>query len=469
MRKVRFYNTLSRKKEVFKPVEEGKVKIYVCGITSYDYAHLGHARSYVFFDFVRRLFEHLGYSVVYVQNFTDVDDKIIERAKELGVSEEELAEKFILEYFKDADALGIRRASHYPRVTEHIGDIVDFIKKLIEKGYAYKANGNVYFSVKKFKGYGKLSKQNINEMLAGARVEAGEGKRNELDFALWKKAKQGEIAWETELGKGRPGWHIECSTMAMKYLGESIDIHGGGMDLIFPHHENEIAQSEALTGKPFARYFIHHALITVRGEKMSKSLGNFITIRELLEKYDKNVIRYFLLFSHYRKPLDYSDEALENAKAALERIRNAVSEIKEAMQSAEKLNGSELREKIERSREAFFNAICDDFNTPQAISELFNFIREVNKYISEKKERAGYSELYEALNFIREAGSILGIDFEEEKGIKEEELVKILAEVREMLRENKNYELADYIRERLRKAGIILEDTEKGTKIRIRE
>lgn len=469
MREVRFYNTLSRKKEVFKPAEEGKVKIYVCGITSYDYAHLGHARSYVFFDFVRRFFEHLGYSVAYVQNFTDVDDKIIERARELGVSERELAEKFILEYFKDADALGIKRASHYPRVTEHIGDIVDFIKKLIERGYAYKANGNVYFSVRKFKDYGKLSKQKLSDIIAGARVEPGEGKRDKLDFALWKKAKGSEISWETELGKGRPGWHIECSTMAMKYLGESIDIHGGGMDLIFPHHENEIAQSEALTNKPFARYFIHHALITVKGEKMSKSLGNFITIRELLKKYDKNVIRYFLLFSHYRKPLDYSEEALENAEAALERIRNAVLEIKEAMRNAQKLNGNELKNKIEKSREAFLDALCDDFNTPKAISELFNFLREVNSYISEKKEKASYNELYEALSFIREAGNILGIDFEEEKSVKEEELIKILIEVRKKLRESKNYELADYIRDKLSEAGIILEDTEKGTKVKIRK
>jgi len=458
---IRIYNTLSREKENLNPIEQGKLKIYVCGITPYDYAHLGHARSYVFFDVVRRFFEYAGYEVEFIQNFTDVDDKIIKRAEEEKTSPLRLAENFIIEYFKDIDALRVRRADEYPRVTEHMEDIISFISKLVEKGYAYEADGSIYFSVNKFKDYGKLSKQKKEDMIAGARVELDETKREPADFALWKKAKANEIYWQSPWGKGRPGWHIECSALVMRYLGETIDIHGGGQDLIFPHHENEIAQSEALTSKSFANYWLHHGLVTAKGEKMSKSLKNYITVKELLDKYDVSVIRYFLISSHYRKPLDFSENAMNQAKNALERIINSCENIKITLRyaEAEKTEASKLKKVIENARKDFVSAMCDDFNTPKALAAFFDFIREINnqlKFLSS-------GELSEALDFIREAGSVLGLEFERKTPTEINAILKILVEIREESRSRKDFALADEIRRKLSDAGIMLEDTPKGT------
>lgn len=461
---IRIYNTLSRKKETLSTIEEGKIKMYVCGITPYDYAHLGHARSYVFFDVVRRFFGHAGYEVRFIQNFTDVDDKIIKRAEEEKTSPLRLAENFIIEYFKDIDALHVKRADEYPRVTEHMGDIISFIAKLVEKGYAYEAGGSVYFSVNKFKDYGKLSKQKKEDILAGARVEVDENKKEPADFALWKKAKANEVCWQSPWGEGRPGWHIECSTLVLRYLRETIDIHGGGQDLIFPHHENEIAQSEALTSKPFANYWLHHGLVTVKGEKMSKSLKNYITVKELLEKYGVNVIRYFLISSHYRKPLDFSENAIAQAKSSLERIINSCENIKIAMKhveagKAEKKGASKLKKAIENARKDFVSAMSDDFNTPKALAAFFDFIREVNnqlKFLSS-------GELSEALDFTREIGNVVGLEFERKTPAEINAILKILVEIREESRSKKDFAIADEIREKLSDAGILLEDTPQGT------
>jgi len=461
---IRIYNTLSREKENLNPVEQGKLKIYVCGITPYDYAHLGHARSYVFFDVARRFFEYVGYEVRFIQNFTDVDDKIIKRAEEEKTSPLKLAENFLIEYFKDIDALRVKRADEYPRVSEHIEDIISFISKLIEKGYAYEAGGNVYFSVGKFDGYGKLSKQKKEDMLAGARVEVDENKREPADFALWKKAKADEIYWGSPWGKGRPGWHIECSTLALKYLGETIDIHGGGQDLIFPHHENEIAQSEALTSKPFANCWLHHGLVTVKGEKMSKSLKNYITIKQLLEKYDVNTIRYFLISSHYRKPLDFSENAISQAKSSLERIINSCENIKIAMKyvaakEAEKEKEDVLKEIIGAARKNFISAVCDDFNTPKALAAFFDFIRKVNVHLKSLSPE----ELSSALEFIREIGMVFGLEFERKIPEEINAILKILIEIREESRRKQDFALADSIRKKLEEAGIMLEDAPQGT------
>ncbi len=332
---IRIYNTQTRQKEEFRPLREGEVRMYVCGPTVYDYTHIGHARTYIAFDVVRRYFEHKGYTVMMVMNFTDIDDKIIRRANETGENPRELAEKFLRYFLEDMGALKVKPADIYPRVTEHIGDIVNFIKKLEERGYAYEGGDGVYFEVKKFKDYGKLSGIKVEDLVKGARVEPGEGKRNPEDFALWKKAKPGEPKWESPWGEGRPGWHIECSTMSTKYLGESFDIHGGGNDLIFPHHENEIAQTEACTGHEWVRYWMHTGFLMVNGEKMSKSLGNFTTIREALKRYDPEVIRLFVLQRHYRSPLDYTEEGMEHAKNNLERLYNTLENIRVAMDRAE--------------------------------------------------------------------------------------------------------------------------------------
>ncbi len=467
---IRIYNTLTRQKEEFRPLREGEVRMYVCGPTVYDYTHIGHARTYIAFDVVRRYFEHRGYTVLMVMNFTDIDDKIIKRANETGEDPKELAEKFLRYFLEDMAALKVKPADIYPRVTEHIDDIIEFVKKLQEKDYAYEGSDGVYFEVRKFKDYGKLSKIKLEDLVKGARVEPGEGKRNPEDFALWKKAKPGEPKWSSPWGEGRPGWHIECSTMSTKYLGESFDIHGGGNDLIFPHHENEIAQTEACTGHEWVRYWMHTGFLMVNGEKMSKSLGNFITIREALKRYDPEVIRLFVLQRHYRSPLDYTEEGMEHAKNNLERLYNTLENIRVAMERAEisfrwEKPEFEAYEAIRNAREKFYEAMDDDFNTPEALKAVFEASNAVNRYLTQV-ETPKESILRKAREFFRAVSEVFGIFedyFREQKAGEEEELIKLLIDVRAQLRNERNFALADRIRAKLRELGIQLEDTPQGT------
>ncbi|WP_297091193.1 cysteine--tRNA ligase [Thermococcus sp.] len=467
---IRVYNTLTKQKEEFRPLRDGEVRMYVCGPTVYDYTHIGHARTYIAFDVIRRYLEHRGYTVLMVMNFTDIDDKIIRRANETGEDPKELAEKFLRYFLEDMEALKVKPADIYPRVTEHIQDIIDFVKKLQEKGYAYEGSDGVYFEVQKFKDYGKLSGVKLEELRKGARVEPGEGKKNPEDFALWKKAKPGEPKWESPWGEGRPGWHIECSTMSTRYLGESFDIHGGGNDLIFPHHENEIAQTEACTGQQWVRYWLHTGFLMVNGEKMSKSLGNFITIREALKRYDPEVIRLFVLQRHYRSPLDYTEEGMEHAKNNLERLYNTLENIRVAMERAElsfKWGQEEFEayEAIRSAREKFYEAMDDDFNTAEAMKAVFEVSSAVNRYLS-RVERPKESILHKAMEFFRIVSEVFGIFedyFREQRAGEEEALIELLIEVRAQLRKEKNFALADKIRAELREMGIQLEDTPQGT------
>nr|MDO8075412.1 cysteine--tRNA ligase [Candidatus Freyarchaeota archaeon] len=474
---MRVYNTLTRKKEEFIPLNGKRVGMYVCGPTVYDYSHVGHARSYVAFDVIRRYLEYKGYTVIYIQNITDVDDKIIKRANELGEDPLSLSKRFTEAYFEDMEKLNVQRANIHPKVSDHIPEIIEFIDRLIKEGYAYEVDGNVYFSVSKAKDYGKLSHQPMENILAGARVEVDKNKRDPRDFALWKKVKPGEIFWESPWGKGRPGWHIECSAMAIKYLGPSIDIHGGGMDLIFPHHECEIAQSEAYTGKPFVKYWIHNGFVTINKEKMSKSLGNFFTIREVLEKYDGETLRFFLLSTHYRSQIDYSDKHLQEAKQALQRIRGAINKLKTLIKQsqAEPKEPSEeereLIEQVRKSKQKFMDAMDDDFNTREAMPAIFELTRMVNSL--DTSSRISRSTLEEALQTYNEFGQILGLFQEEERRETDEEtvgkLVDILIELRNRFRKEKDWKTADYIRERMREAGILLEDSKEGTTWKIIE
>ncbi|MCD6559421.1 MAG: cysteine--tRNA ligase [Palaeococcus sp.] len=468
---VKVYNTLTREKEVFVPLREGEVRMYVCGPTVYDYTHLGHARTYVAFDVIRRYLEHKGYSVLMVMNFTDIDDKIIRRANETGEDPKELANRFLKFFLEDMEALKVKPADVYPRVTEHIQEIIDFVKKLEEKGYAYEGNDGVYFEVRKFEDYGKLGKINLEELKKGARVEPGEGKRNPEDFVLWKKAKPGEPKWDSPWGEGRPGWHIECSTMSTKYLGEQFDIHGGGNDLIFPHHENEIAQTEACTGKkPWVRYWLHTGFVMVRGEKMSKSLGNFVTIRELLERYSPEVLRFFVLQRHDRSPLDYTEEGIQHAKNNLERLYHAIENLRIALEKAEMPfkwgeEEFELYESIRSAGKRFHEAMDDDFNTAEAMKPIFEVANAVNAYIT-KVEKPKASVLRKALEFFRMVGEVFGLFdgyFKEEGESREEELIELLIQVRSELRKQRNFALADEIRAKLREMGIQLEDGPQGT------
>ena len=467
---IRVYNTLTKRKEEFRPLREGEVRMYVCGPTVYDYTHLGHARTYIAFDVIRRYLEHRGYTVLMVMNFTDIDDKIIRRANETGEDPKELAEKFLRYFLEDMSALKVKPADVYPRVTEHIEDIIDFVKKLQEKGYAYEGSDGVYFEVQKFKDYGKLSGIKLEELRKGARVEPGEGKKNPEDFALWKKAKPGEPKWSSPWGEGRPGWHIECSTMSTKYLGESFDIHGGGNDLVFPHHENEIAQTEACTGKQWVKYWLHTGFVMVSGEKMSKSLGNFVTVRELLKRYDPEVIRLFVLQKHYRSPLDYTEEGIQHAKNNLERLYNTLENIRIAMEKAEtpfKWGSEEFEayEVIREARRKFYEAMDDDFNTAEALKAVFEVSSAVNRYLT-RVERPKESILRKALEFFRIVSEVFGIFedyFKEQKAGEEEALIKLLIEVRAQLRKERNFALADKIRAELRELGIQLEDTPEGT------
>ncbi|HEX76719.1 MAG TPA: cysteine--tRNA ligase [Dehalococcoidia bacterium] len=447
---MRLFNTLSGQKEEFYPKGE-TVTMYVCGVTAYDDCHIGHAMSYVIFDVIRRYLEFKGYKVKHVQNFTDIDDKIINRAQQLGIPAQELADKYNSEYFKDMDGLNIKRAHVYPKATEEIPKIVEVIQGLMTNGYAYESEGNVYFRVKSFPGYGKLAHQNLEEMMSKTCSEAGK-KDYPLDFALWKAAKPGEPSWSSPWGEGRPGWHIECSAMALKYLGDSLDIHGGGQDLIFPHHENEIAQSESFTKvTPFAKYWLHNGLLQLGEDKMSKSLGNLITVKKALERYSPDAIRLFVLGSHYRSPLTYSEESLEAAETGMERLRQAIR------------NGGETGGKValdsEPFRHRFIESMDDDFNTAQAIAVLFELVREINRAREENIDMA------QAQHTLTELAKVLGFTLEEpaKPPLEAEPFIKLLISVRDDLRQAKEWQLADKIRSHLDELGITLEDTPKGT------
>ncbi|HHX22992.1 MAG TPA: cysteine--tRNA ligase [Thermoanaerobacterales bacterium] len=459
------YNTFTRKKEEFKPLEGNKVKIYTCGPTVYDFFHVGNARVFITFDMIRKYLEFRGYDVTFVQNFTDIDDKMIKRANEEGITVKDLGDRFIQEYFKDADALGISRADVHPKATEHINEIIELIKVLIEKGYAYEVNGDVYYDTRKFKDYGKLSHQDIDELEVGARIEPGELKKAPMDFALWKAKKPGEPAWESPWGEGRPGWHIECSIMAMKYLGKTIDIHGGGPDLIFPHHENEIAQSEAATGKPFSRFFMHVGYLNINNQKMSKSLGNFFAVRDILKSYEPEVLRFFMLSSHYRNPINFSQDLMEQAKNSLERLYNGLYSMEHLEKGALEKNLNEDQErylqKLNIYKKEFIEAMDDDFNTADAIACLFNIVREYNMNINEKSPLKLIKETKELL---LDLGNVLGLfrKFSDETLLDEEIEQKI--KERQEARKAKNYALADKIRDELKAQGIILEDTPSGVR-----
>ncbi|MGI5901603.1 MAG: cysteine--tRNA ligase [Desulfitobacteriia bacterium] len=474
---IKLYNTLTRRKEEFKPREQGKASIYACGPTTYNFFHLGNARMLVVFDMIRRYLEYSGYEVTYVQNFTDVDDKIINRAREEGRDPFELAEKYIKEYFVDAESLNILTADVHPKATEHISEMIAMIEKLEQKGLAYNIEGDVYFAVEKFPGYGKLSGRTLEDLKAGARVEVDDRKRNPLDFALWKKAKEGEPYWISPWGKGRPGWHIECSAMALKYLGPGFDIHGGGGDLIFPHHENEIAQAEGcLENQIFAKYWMHNAFITVNEEKMSKSLGNFFLVREITEKFSGEVIRFYLLGTHYRSPLDFDQEKLSMAAKGLNRLKNSIRLAKEALAvKFKETQGPELTEhdkallKVEEeARRSFKEAMDDDFNSAQAYASLFELAKEINTYLQQKNFKA--APLLKAKDTLQELAQVLGFNLEAEEENSSEESSKLsqvmdlILEIRAQARKNKDWTTADLIRDRIKEIGITIEDTPDGAR-----
>lgn len=463
---MKIYNTLTRKKEEFVPIKEGEVSIYVCGPTVYNFFHIGNARPFVVFDTLRKYMEYRGYKVKFVQNFTDVDDKIINRAREEGITAPEVSEKYIAEYFKDAGALNVRRADVHPQVSDHIADIIDFVSKLVEKGYAYEADGDVYFSTRKFPEYGKLSKQNIDDLEAGARIAIGEVKQDPLDFALWKARKtDDEIAWESPWGMGRPGWHIECSAMSRKHLGETIDIHAGGQDLQFPHHENEIAQSECCNGVPFAHYWMHNGYITIDNEKMSKSKGNFFTVRDILKDYSGEVIRFFLLSGHYRSPINFSDALMEQAKNGLARMENCKENLiylSEAgtdgeMTAAER----EALAGYDKFRGEFVKAMDDDLNTADAISAVFELVTAANTAVRDGATKAFAKA---SLDTLMEFCDVLGL-LQAEAGEEIDDEIQQLVAERQEARKAKNFARADEIRDLLKAKGIVLKDTPQGVQI----
>ena len=462
---MQFYNDMTMRKEDFTPIEEGKVRMYCCGPTVYNYIHVGNARPIIMFDVLRRYLEYRGYDVTFVQNFTDVDDKIIKRANEEGITSAEVAEKYIGEYWTDVKALGVREATVHPKATENISQIIELIETLIEKGYAYEAEGDVYYRTLKFRDYGKLSHQNLEELQAGARIEVNDVKENPMDFALWKAAKPGEPAWESPWGMGRPGWHIECSAMSNRYLGKTIDIHAGGMDLAFPHHENEIAQSEAANGVKFVNYWLHNGFINVDNKKMSKSLGNFFTVREAAAVYGYDCIRLFMLMSHYRSPLNYSADILEQAKSALERMKTAKENLDFFAENGKEGELSEADrafvDSLGKYRERFIEVMDDDFNTADAISVLFELIREVNTAVSPASDPSKALAIACRTLYL-ELADVLGIPFGEEKSLDKEIEEKIAA--RQAARKAKNWAEADRIRDELKAQGIILEDTPQGVK-----
>ena len=474
---MKVFNTLSRQKEEFLP-QGDEVKMYVCGVTPYDDAHLGHAMSYIIFDVIQRYLQFRGYKVKYVQNVTDIDDKIIDRANKLGISPRELAEKFTASYFADMDALNIGRADIYPRATEEIPKIIEIVQGLVDKGYAYPSQGSVYFRVRNVPDYGKLSHRSLESMMAGMCAVGGEEKEHPMDFVLWKASKPGEPAWESPWGPGRPGWHIECSAMSLKYLGNTLDIHGGGQDLVFPHHENEIAQSESFTGvKPFVKYWLHNGMVQLGEEKMSKSLGNLITIKEALDRYSADAIRIFALGSHYRSPLTYSEEILEAAERGAERLRQTANNTVSGQKTGKKIDNEQYRQR-------FIEAMDDDFNTAQAIAVLFDLAREINKYDSEG------IEVGKARDMLKELGGVMGLTFQEREmapldaGVLAQvsaavyqtlglsappvatdagDIIQNLIDLRQELRKAGKWAEADMVRDKLADSGTALEDTPKGT------
>ena len=464
---MKIYNTMSKRKEEFVPLEEGKVKMYVCGPTVYNYIHIGNARPMIIFDTVRRYFEYKGYEVNYVSNFTDVDDKIIKKANEEGVTATEIAERYIKECKQDMEALNIKPATHQPRATEEIGGMIKMIQTLIKKGHAYEVDGTVYFKTRSFKDYGKLSKKNIDDLEAGHReikVTGEEGKEDPLDFVLWKPKKEGEIAWDSPWGEGRPGWHIECSEMSKKYIGDTIDIHAGGEDLIFPHHENESAQSECANDKTFANYWMHNGFLNIDNVKMSKSLGNFFTVREITEKYDPQVLRFFMLSAHYRGPLNFSADLMQASKNGLDRILNGVEKLcdlekkveAKGMSQEEEAKVAEAKNQIQK----FEAAMEDDFNTADAITAIFELVRLSNSTANEAASKEYVTYLKET---IEKLCDVLGIITEKKEEVLDEE-IEALIQARQQARKEKNFALADEIRGRLSDMGIILEDTREGVK-----
>jgi len=490
---IRIYNTLSKQKEVFKPLQPGRVHMYVCGITAYDLCHVGHARSAVVFDTIYRYLKYRGFDVICVRNFTDVDDKIIRRAQEEGTDSQTIAERYIESFYEDMDRLGVARPTHEPRATEFIPEMIDLIETLIDKGYAYQADGDVYFAVEEFAEYGKLSKRNLEDMIAGARVAVEAKKRNPMDFTLWKASKPGEPAWPSPWGEGRPGWHIECSAMSSKYLGSSFDIHGGGKDLIFPHHENEIAQSEAAHGTSFAQYWVHNGFVNINQEKMSKSLGNFFTIREVLEKYQPEVLRLFLLSSHYRSPVDFSVESMAEAERGLERLYHTVGQVDEcagaltgqgSLARGDDREFQSLRVKVESLATRFQDEMDDDFNTAAALGHLFDLSRALNRFLDSLARKPTPEEkelLAQGVSRLHECAAVFGllqqspeVFFREHNrlalaalDISEKEVERLISE-RAEARNDKNWARADEIRDTLAAMSIILEDRPEGTRWRVK-
>jgi len=487
---LKIYNSLTREKEDFKPVKKGKIKMYVCGMTVYSDAHIGHARTYFAFDIIRRYFEYKGFKITYVQNITDVDDKIIAAANRDGVDPLEYSKRFTEICLNDLDNLGIRRADVYPKASETIDDMIKMTQKIIDKGFGYETDGDVYFSVEKFTEYGKLSGQKLDDLMSGVRIDPEDKKQNPFDFALWKSSKPGEPSWDSPWGKGRPGWHIECSAMSSKFLGLPFDIHGGGMDLRFPHHENEIAQAEAATGKEFARYWIHIGLLTVNGEKMSKSIGNIVNIKDLLSRWEPEVVRFFFAQAHYRSPPDFSEKALENSKKGLDRIYRVKEKLEECIAIKEKSSddtNKEFDEAISEFKSSFESAMDDDFNTPQAVSSIFDFVNSCNRFFENVKNPSSIV-CKKALYTFTKLGNILTLFQDEKKdsgkihddilkqlrkfassyttdveGKTIEDIIDLLLEVREEARKKKDWNTADNIRNNLDRLGFEIQDTTDGS------
>ena len=477
---MKLYNTMTNKIEEFKTIEENKVKMYVCGPTVYNYIHLGNARPIVVFDTLARYFKYKGMEVDYVQNFTDVDDKIINKSIEEGISASEVSEKYIKCFFEDINRLNILDSVKRPKVTKNMEEIIEIIQKLIDNGFAYEKDGDVYFEVKKYKDYGKLSNQKIEELELGARIDVSEIKKNPMDFALWKKKKDGEPIWVSPWGEGSPGWDIECSAMAKKYLGDTFDIHGGGQDLVFPHHENEIAQSKCAYHGNFANYWLHNGFIQINGDKMSKSLGNFFLLREILEKFSGNVVRLFILSTHYRKPINFSFENMEDTKKALQNIVKSMNKFEDIVEKYKNEKTADIKnldfsQKIDEFDKKFEDAMDEDMNTPQALATIFDQIRETNKFISVNKDELStiYAEIeksYESLK--RKIGNVFGIEIEMENSAKEEDgenmeltkkLIELLIKLRSEARSEKNFKLSDEIRDELKGIGVEIKDNRDGT------
>lgn len=460
---IQIFNSLTRQKEEFKPIEEGKVRMYVCGPTVYNYIHIGNARPVIVYDTVRRYLTYRGYKVDYVSNFTDVDDKIIKAANELGEDVSELTERFIAAYFEDITALGAQKADAHPRVTDHMDEIIEFIAVLIEKGYAYESQGDVYYRTRKFKNYGQLSHQSVDDLKVGARIEAGTKKEDPLDFALWKAAKLGEISWNSAWGEGRPGWHIECSVMVHNHFGDTIDIHAGGQDLKFPHHENEIAQSEAYTDKKFSNYWMHNGYINIDNEKMSKSLGNFILVHDIIQQIDPQVLRFFVLTVHYRNPINFAQDLVEAAANSLERLRTTHQNIKHRLTATTNLvevDDAELKI-IEEARQYFIESMDDDFNTANAITALFTISTAANKYLNATNTNAEVLTAYQVA--LEELTAILGVQLAKTEELLDAE-IDALIEERQQARKDRNFGRSDEIRDLLKEQNIILEDTRQGVR-----